>query len=868
MAGNSSPLLPSQPQAATFEGSGRRIAGLNFNAPTAVVAEAAMAEEAEAAPVVLELESGGGAKLRQATSTPWSWVPRGAKKSTSTIERVGNSRLLEVSTTEHVRRDMQWIQDVHVRMRQMRLRDLHNRRFAFAVAAERWHAVRLIQRHVLGWLERTGRLDGARRVSDPGVMQAHLRAYAERIYLGQDDTGGTAAMTMMALMDPEAINDSGSHGVATGAPTISQEPTKRVGGGGKNGRETSGQTAGGASGVEASEAAASVRERCSSGRVRSRKASGDGGFVRLNASARGSRARTKPCSGPGPSRGSADENVPPLSSDGGGGGGSERLGSPPDSTPGPPLHLLYPLNLTDGTPLGPKLEPNAIGKDCHFQFSIASRREKEFFFAIHPECHFIRACEARLMPLPSDLLSHPERLPQEGVVLHSAYLARFNTDIRYMHMVTVDVLPQSKNLVAVWQAAPSPGNYTKMRLGVEGLEEQRIFISLSKDPEGRRWTQPQVVPLRNTGALWSPVVHVDPRGVVWLFYSESVGCRKAALCHRCLDDGGSCNPPPEADICHTNPQLWVPGGDVKVTHSVGGLAKNTWAPARTLLRQSRDGGIPKVIANKVAVLSSGEWLLPFWREQQNALMDETCQRDPDTGHSGCPGNEPQPCMTGAEESAGVLVSHDKGGSWKPHGFLTHLNTTLIEGSLVELNNGTVLMVFRTTMGCLFQSASFDKGQTWGDTRPMAIPNPNSKVHLIRLEPSGDLLLAFNNHRQPGTFRGLKGCKACRSMLHLALSRDGGDNWEKVATVDEEMSTSAVRIHYPTVVQIGRSTVLVAYSRFYLGRKLGLTSPDQGLRVVGLDLSGVLTGESGSGGGGVNSDGGGITATGESVHARL
>jgi|AntAceMinimDraft_5_1070358.scaffolds.fasta_scaffold14576_2 hypothetical protein len=71
--------------------------------------------------------------------------------------------------------------------------------------------------------------------------------------------------------------------------------------------------------------------------------------------------------------------------DGGGGGGSERLGSPPDSTQGPPLHLLYPLNLTDGTPLDPILEPNAIGKDCHFQFSIASRREKEFFFAIHPE---------------------------------------------------------------------------------------------------------------------------------------------------------------------------------------------------------------------------------------------------------------------------------------------------------------------------------------------------------------------------------------------------------------------------------------------------------------------------------------------------
>ena len=41
--------------------------------------------------------------------------------------------------------------------------------------------------------------------------------------------------------------------------------------------------------------------------------------------------------------------------------------------------------------------------------------------------------------------------------------------------------------------------------------------------------------------------------------------------------------------------------------------------ARTLLPQDRDGGIPKVIANKVAVLSTGEWLMPFWREQQNAL---------------------------------------------------------------------------------------------------------------------------------------------------------------------------------------------------------------------------------------------------------
>jgi hypothetical protein len=51
-----------------------------------------------------------------------------------------------------------------------------------------------------------------------------------------------------------------------------------------------------------------------------------------------------------------------------------------------------------------------------------------------------------------------------------------------------------------------------------------------------------------------------------------------------------------------------------------------------------------------------------------------------------------------KESAGVLVSKDEGESWQAYGFLTHLNTTLIEGSLAELNNGTVIMVFRTTVG--------------------------------------------------------------------------------------------------------------------------------------------------------------------------
>lgn len=47
------------------------------------------------------------------------------------------------------------------------------------------------------------------------------------------------------------------------------------------------------------------------------------------------------------------------------------------------------------------------------------------------------------------------------------------------------------------------------------------------------------------------------------------------------------------------------------------------------------------------------------------------------------------------------------------------------------------------------------------------------------------------------------------------------------SLDDELSSSAIRIHYPSMVQLeDEPTLMVAYSRFYLGRKMGLTSPDQ------------------------------------------
>ena len=83
---------------------------------------------------------------------------------------------------------------------------------------------------------------------------------------------------------------------------------------------------------------------------------------------------------------------------------------------------------------------------------------------------------------------------------------------------------------------------------------------------------------------------MDRKGVVWLFYSESVGCRKAAVCRRpqCPEgQEGPCKSPPDAEMCHTSPPLWVPGGDIKVTHTIGDPALNTWSEAELAIHTTK-----------------------------------------------------------------------------------------------------------------------------------------------------------------------------------------------------------------------------------------------------------------------------------------
>ena len=67
-----------------------------------------------------------------------------------------------------------------------------------------------------------------------------------------------------------------------------------------------------------------------------------------------------------------------------------------------------------------------------------------------------------------------------------------------------------------------------------------------------------------------------------------------------------------------------------------------WTEPEVLYPMSADNNVPKVVANKLLVLSTGEWILPFWRQKSWKI-----------------------CETKKEfNAAGVLRSDDRGATWQ------------------------------------------------------------------------------------------------------------------------------------------------------------------------------------------------------------
>lgn len=90
----------------------------------------------------------------------------------------------------------------------------------------------------------------------------------------------------------------------------------------------------------------------------------------------------------------------------------------------------------------------------------------------------------------------------------------------------------------------------------------------------------------------------------------------------------------------------------------------------------------------------------------------------------------------------------------------------------------------------------DAGRLWTEPADAGLPNPNSGVCAVRL-PDGDLLCAFND-LSPGK----------RENLRLAVSRDGGRSWQRIATLEEQ---AGQEFSYPYMIVGGDGRVRMVYS---------------------------------------------------------
>lgn len=124
---------------------------------------------------------------------------------------------------------------------------------------------------------------------------------------------------------------------------------------------------------------------------------------------------------------------------------------------------------------------------------------------------------------------------------------------------------------------------------------------------------------------------------------------------------------------------------------------------------------------------------------------------------------------------------------------------VIQPSLAYLSDGRLMMMMRTyekevKNRTLWQSFSSDVGLTWSGPERARLPNPDSRIDILRLH-NGNLALAFND------------TPSARSPLTLALSDDDGKTWSSRLDIE----TNPNEYSYPALIQSSDGLLHLVYT---------------------------------------------------------
>lgn len=227
--------------------------------------------------------------------------------------------------------------------------------------------------------------------------------------------------------------------------------------------------------------------------------------------------------------------------------------------------------------------------------------------------------------------------------------------------------------------------------------------------------------------------------------------------------------------------------------------------------------------------------------------------------------QPIQCSVDGPVRPGVLLSDDDGATWRevllpspprhrvewPHEGVRWQNDGC-EPTVVELSDGRLWMLIRTSQDCHYESFSADGGESWTEPAPSRFYATITMPLLFRMQ-DGRLLVVWNNSTplpelnhdaQPGLNQSEREGRSedfftNRDVLHAAISTDDGQTWRGFRELylnerrnDADFRTSGGNaesldksIHQSQAVELPEGKILLAFGQHALCRRLIIFDPN-------------------------------------------
>jgi sialidase-1 len=157
-----------------------------------------------------------------------------------------------------------------------------------------------------------------------------------------------------------------------------------------------------------------------------------------------------------------------------------------------------------------------------------------------------------------------------------------------------------------------------------------------------------------------------------------------------------------------------------------------------------------------------------------------------------------------------FVSKDDGKSWKRSNLIDlgghgH-HDGAVEPTVVELKDGRLMMLIRTSLDQFWKAISDDGGQYWRTIKPSGIDASSAPGWLLRLK-SGRIALVWNRSKAEGAEQARKNnspgpafeypASWYREELSIAFSQDQGETWTRPIVIAREPGG---QLAYPCMIE--------------------------------------------------------------------